>query len=321
MNHTVRKLFHLVLALCAAVSLVTTAALADTSYSITMNCSYGGSSVSGATFRLYRVMEKKSDGSYALTSDFNASGVNVMSSTTDWAMAANSLAVYARGSSSSLMLSSATTNSSGACTFTPAEAGVYLILGDTLSVGYGTYTFSPSLVTLPDASGNMTLTANAKVSYSSYSPPGNDPISVTALKVWNGDEGQEAVRPAYVTVALVHDNTTYQTVQLSDSNNWRYSWNNLNPNYSWSVVEVSVPDNYTVEYTQSANIQTITNSYTPNIPPEEPPTTDIPPELPPTTNLPQTGLLQWPIPVMAVLGLVLFSLGWWECFGRRNHEE
>lgn len=321
MNHTMRKLLHLVLALCAAVSLVTTAALAATPYSIAMKCTYGGSAVSGATLHLYRVMERKTNGSYALTSDFIASGVNVTSSTADWATVANSLAVYARGNNSSLALSSATTDSGGTCTFTPAEAGVYLVLGDTLSVGYGTYTFSPSLVTLPDASGNMALTANAKVSYSFYSPPGSDPISITALKVWNGDEGQEDARPAYITVALVHDNTTYQTAQLSDSNNWRYTWNNLDPNYSWSVVEVSVPDNYTVEYTQNGNIQTITNSYTVIIPPEEPPTTDIPPELPPTTNLPQTGLLQWPIPVMAILGLVLFSLGWWESFGRREHEK
>lgn len=321
MNNTVRKLFHLVLSLCAAASLATTATLAATPYSIAMKCTYGGSAVSGATLHLYWVMERTTNSSYALTSDFTASGVNGTSSTTDWATVANSLAVYARGNNSPLALSSATTDSEGTCTFTPAEAGVYLVLGDPLSIGCGTYAFSPSLVTLPDASGNLALTANAKVSYSSYSPPGNDPISVTALKVWNGDEGQEDARPAYIMVALVHDNTTYQTVQLSDSNNWRYTWNNLNPNYSWSVVEVSVPDKYTVEYTQNANIQTITNSYTLNIPPEEPPTTDIPGELPPTTNLPQTGLLQWPIHVMAVLGLVLFSLGWWESFGRRKHEK
>lgn len=320
MKNTARKLFHLVLALCAAVIFVTTAALAVTTYSITMNCTYGGSAVSGATFRLYRVMEKRSDGSYALTPAFAASGVRVTSSTTDWATVANSLAAYARGSSSSLALSSATTNSGGTCTFTPSEAGAYLILGDTLSNGNGTYTFSPSLVTLPDANGNTAITADAKLAYT-YSPPGNDPISVTALKVWNGDDGQENVRPAYISVALVHDNTVYQTVQLSDGNNWRYTWNNLSPNYTWSVVEVSVPDNYAVEYTENGNIKTITNTYTTDIPPVEPPTTDIPPEETPMAKLPQTGLLQWPIPIMAVLGIVLFSFGWWEHFGRQNHEE
>ena len=42
------------------------------------------------------------------------------------------------------------------------------------------------------------------------------------------------------------------------------------------------------------------------------------PPPPSTPNLPQTGLLQWPIPVMAAAGMVFFFLGWWLCFGRRK---
>ena len=55
MKSKVKKLLHLILALCATASLVTTAALAVTTYSITLKCTYGGSTVSGATFHLYRV--------------------------------------------------------------------------------------------------------------------------------------------------------------------------------------------------------------------------------------------------------------------------
>ena len=36
---------------------------------------------------------------------------------------------------------------------------------------------------------------------------------------------------------------------------------------------------------------------------------EIPPEDPPLANLPQTGLLQWPIPVMAAAGLLLLGTG------------
>ena len=36
------------------------------------------------------------------------------------------------------------------------------------------------------------------------------------------------------------------------------------------------------------------------------------------TKLPQTGQLTWPIPWLASSGMVLFILGWWLCFGRRN---
>ena len=36
----------------------------------------------------------------------------------------------------------------------------------------------------------------------------------------------------------------------------------------------------------------------------------------PTSTLPQTGWRWWPVPLMAVLGLVLFGIGWW----RRYHD-
>lgn len=37
------------------------------------------------------------------------------------------------------------------------------------------------------------------------------------------------------------------------------------------------------------------------------------------SRLPQTGQLNWPVPVLAVSGLVVFSLGWW--LSREKHEE
>ena len=42
--------------------------------------------------------------------------------------------------------------------------------------------------------------------------------------------------------------------------------------------------------------------------PGDPPV-DIPEEEPPLAELPQTGLLQWPIPVMAVIGVLLMMIG------------
>ena len=42
--------------------------------------------------------------------------------------------------------------------------------------------------------------------------------------------------------------------------------------------------------------------------PEEPPV-DIPDEEPPLAELPQTGLLQWPILVMSLAGLLLIAVG------------
>lgn len=43
---------------------------------------------------------------------------------------------------------------------------------------------------------------------------------------------------------------------------------------------------------------------------DEPPVIVIPDEDTPHDALPQTGLLRWPVPVMAFLGIILFTLGW-----------
>ncbi len=38
-----------------------------------------------------------------------------------------------------------------------------------------------------------------------------------------------------------------------------------------------------------------------------------------SSKLPQTGQLNWPVPLLAVLGLVLFSIGWLLCLGEKRN--
>lgn len=49
-------------------------------------------------------------------------------------------------------------------------------------------------------------------------------------------------------------------------------------------------------------------------------TTEPKPTQPPDPTLPQTGQLNWPVPILAVMGLSLFALGWGLCFGRRREK-
>ena len=49
------------------------------------------------------------------------------------------------------------------------------------------------------------------------------------------------------------------------------------------------------------------------------PTTPTTPPKPSEPTLPQTGQLNWPIPVLVVLGLCLFSFGWVLRFGRKKN--
>lgn len=53
--------------------------------------------------------------------------------------------------------------------------------------------------------------------------------------------------------------------------------------------------------------------------PTKPPETE--PEEPSESKLPQTGQLNWPVPVMAVAGLILLALGWYLCYGKKRSPE
>lgn len=54
------------------------------------------------------------------------------------------------------------------------------------------------------------------------------------------------------------------------------------------------------------------------LPTEPPAPTEPPPTRPNEPNLPQTGQTNWPIPVMAAAGLLLFTMGWSLCFRDRK---
>ena len=79
---------------------------------------------------------------------------------------------------------------------------------------------------------------------------------------------------------------------------------------------ISVPNLYNDEYVLDVVAKPK------NAPETEPPTTTTPP--PPTPpDLPQTGQLNWPVPVMALMGTVLFIVGCILCASRKRmaHEK
>lgn len=96
-------------------------------------------------------------------------------------------------------------------------------------------------------------------------PPPDDDTMLTVRKVWV-DDGEG--RPDSVTVQLLRDGKVRDEVELSQSNNWAYTWDRLDNDYNWSVVEADVPDGYEATYTTRGNTTTITNkeSIDPTIP-------------------------------------------------------
>ena len=116
-------------------------------------------------------------------------------------------------------------------------------------------------------------------------PEPEEPVEITACKRWSGDSSKE--RPDSVTVTLYDGKTAYETVRLSDQNDWSYTWEDLDADGNWQVVESNIPKGYVPSYKVKGDVVTITN----------------------TRTLIQTGQLNWPIWVLGGAGILLVVLG------------
>lgn len=107
--------------------------------------------------------------------------------------------------------------------------------------------------------------------------PDPDDSSLTVKKEWILDDGGKATDS--VTVVLLRDGKEYEKVELSDRNNWTFTWTGLSDGYTWTVDEVNVPDGFTAKVDQNGMIFTITNDDKPTDPgdPTDPdkPTDDV----------------------------------------------
>jgi putative collagen-binding protein len=138
--------------------------------------------------------------------------------------------------------------------------------------------------------GNTFLVVNT------YNPqsPDEDSTTRTVIKRWD-DAGYEQKRPDTITVTLLKDGTVYDTRTISRTDSWQYTWSGL-PRYNpdgteivWTIQENAVPG-YISSIRETGDTFILTNT-------------------PEHQKLPQTGLLWWPVPVLAAAGLLLLILG------------
>ena len=111
---------------------------------------------------------------------------------------------------------------------------------------------------------------------------------------------------------LLRNGKVYDTVKLSEKNNWRYTWLDLDADARWSVTEKTV-SGYTVSITREGITFVVTNTKKP----ERTDTPDTPvkpsnpskPSSPAKPTLPQTGAVWWHVEALALSGLVFLILG------------
>lgn len=130
------------------------------------------------------------------------------------------------------------------------------------------------------------------------------PLSTTlnVTKEWVGDS--QNTRPDSVSVNLLCDGQLYDTVSLTAADSWKYSWVGLDPRHVWSITEPNVPNGYTSSVETVSDGFVIKNTYSSS---SSGGTITIPDNNIP--KAPQTGLLQWPIPVLLFMGMLLVVSG------------
>ena len=172
-----------------------------------------------------------------------------------------------------------TTNINGTAMCAELPLGLYFIKQTGAVEGFAPCT--PFLVTVPnEKDGEYLYDVNA-----SPKTEVTRLTSITIKKVWNTDKSTEAEDS--VTVQLLRNGNVIKTAILNVQNNWQITYSDMPESDAYSIKEVDVPKGFTATYQQKGYVFTVTN----------------------TSTLIQTGQLMWPIPVLAVSGLLLIAVG------------
>ncbi|MBE6617686.1 MAG: Cna B-type domain-containing protein [Ruminococcaceae bacterium] len=104
-----------------------------------------------------------------------------------------------------------------------------------------------------DITGHTTTITNTKTSQTVQ------PRDLTVKKIWIDDKDSHDE----ITVALICDGEYVAFVKLNESNDWTYTWSNLESSYNWSVAETTVPRGYAATYIAADDAVIITNTKQP----------------------------------------------------------
>ena len=233
--------------------------------SLTINYVSKETPIRKAPFALYRFASMETNGDCILTEAFASSGIEVVEGKNDaaWMEVTTALHGYVQLNDIEAT-ASGKTDDSGKLQFEELAQGLYLVVGENVKQGSRKYMAEPFVISLPsknEETGAWDYDITVSPKYTSKKEQNNvNSITRRVIKVWD-DEGFTHKRPESISVVLLKDGETYDTVVLNADNNWRHEWNHLNENYTWTIAEKDVPDNYTMKASKVGITYTITNSY------------------------------------------------------------
>ena len=282
----------------------------DTDREASLDIYFGadGKGFAGTEFRLYRVVEISETAEFTLTGAFSSCPVGLEGLDGDgWKTLAETLSGYAAVEEIEPDRT-ARTGQDGYAGFDKLKTGLYLAEGDTAARGGRVYVPGAFLVSLPglgEESGSCEYAVQAGCKHESR--PEGTVLSQKVLKVWK-DKGHEDSRPKEITVHLLKNGKTVDIVKLNSGNGWKHTWTGLDGDARWQVAEVRPSGDYTVSVEQEGTAFVVTNT-------RKTEKTDTPGGKKPSAGggkgrLLQTGVLRWPVPLLAGAGLMLFLLGY-----------
>ena len=246
------------------------------SLSVTLTEQYDKEPIAGAELSVYYVatvrMNTNGNLSYIYTDTFENSGIDI----DDPSLAIKLDAYVLEHNVSSVKV---TTDQNGTATCEDLTLGLYFIKQTGAVEGFAPCT--PFMVTIPGKNTEGYV-------YDVNASPKTEVARLTAItikKVWNTDESTEAADS--VKVQLLKNGSVVKTAILNAQNNWQITYSDMPESDAYSIKEVDVPKGFTATYQQKGYVFTVTN----------------------TSTLIQTGQLMWPIPVLAVSGLLLIAVG------------
>ena len=321
MTRRKRTLVLLAAVLCLLTSVAQAAGSIDLTRKTTLTLTYrdGKTALSGAKFSIYRVADADETGELTVRSEFDEFDLEIRGKNDRrWREMAQTLESYVLRRELT-PADSGKTDKTGMLTF-PTQgktlaAGLYLVIGERHTQGGNDYDAEPFFVLLPtqDLENNewvYDVSANVKFGKTPV-PDDGDTVTRKVLKVWD-DDGAEDSRPREITVELLRNGKVYDTVKLSEKNNWRYTWLDLDADARWSVTEKTV-FGYTVSITREGITFVVTNTKKPDRTdtPDTPvkPSNPSKPSSPAKPTLPQTGAVWWHVEALALSGLVFLILG------------
>ena len=261
----------------------------------TINLTYvhDGPAVYGVPVTLYHIADVSASYRYTLTQAFSASELtlNGITSAGEWNVIRSTLQSYILSQGIRADYAGSTSQTGQIC-FENLTPGLYLAQAQRTTQDGLIYTFEAAMIAVPgvaeDGSALYEVTAVPKSQVTwPYGPEDPNPdkeVEYKILKLWKGDE-PNSDRPESIEVELFCDGELYETVVLSEANQWFYTWT-AKESTSWTAAERNIPAGYTATLGMRENTFVLTNTWVPDNPPPEDPS-DETPEIPDgTTDVP-----------------------------------